>query len=309
MPPKKGNQPQRRKSKPGKKGPPRRRGVVPENASLLYKHLRMVLDPCQAPLTETAYAGPEGMVQRFVTTGQLSSLVNAAGYLVFIPGAFKTSGGTRVDGGTAGTVTYGVGDVPGYAFLNTNSRGARPIGACLRLHWNETELNRSGSIACGVLPASSLPDGASATIDQIYGLLPEKGRVPAGECEIVWNPSEEDVSYDGVIPTIGSTFEDKNALCFAYQGKPGFAIGWTYTLIYEWTPKTGLGMVGHSTVHKSIPDAVSQINNSLQAMGFKNKPLKAIANAVYNTVASYTPAGGALKLTKALAGAVHTLIP
>lgn len=292
------------------KGATMRRGTNPPKDDLLYKHLRMVADPCGSPITETAYAGPEGTVQRFVTTGQLASASDIAAFGIFTPGGFRTALGIRATGATASVLGYGVGDTPGYNFLQGNSKGARPVAACLRLHWNGPELNRAGSLACGVLPAGAFVGGTSPTVNQIYGLLGEKGRMPAGECEIIWNPSEQDAEYDICDAAISvPTFDDKNSLVFAFQGAPGFAIGWTYTVVYEWTPALGLGLVQHTTVHRAVPDAVASINNALARMGFKNKPLRQLAGSVFNTVAQYTPGGGALRLIKQAAGAVHTLIP
>lgn len=279
--------------------------------SLLGKHLRMILDPCAAPLTETAYSGVEGQISRFTASGQLFSSTDSTGYGIFVPGGFRDSLGTRLNGATASVLGYGVANVPGYTFLNANSRGARPVAACLRLHWNAAETNRLGSLACGVLPASTFPAGTSPTTDNMYTILSEKGRIPAGECEIIWNPSQEDMTYDLCDSTVTvSNFDDKNALVFAYAGAPNFAIAWTYTVIYEWTPKVALGFMQHSPVHKSVTDPIGTINNALHQLQFKSKPLiEKGVNMLFDTVGSYTGAGMAMKLAKVAAGAVTTLLP
>jgi len=296
--------------KQGKTRAPRRRSATIRANPLLEGHVKMVVDPCSAPIVPTAYAGVEGQIQRFVSSGNLTSTTEQAAIISIVPGGFRESFGVRATGSTAIALGYGTVNVPGYNFLQANSKGARVVGACLRIHWNSTELSRAGSIACGVVPASTVKAGATITADQLYGLLSEKQRIPSGECEIVWNPSEEDMSYDICDSTVTVTnFDDKNAMCFVYQGPAGFQLGWSLTVIYEWTPATGLGMVQHTSIHKSVPDAISQINNVLGKIGFRNKPLETAANTVFGTMAKYTPTGNALKLIKTATGVVHTLLP
>lgn len=308
----KGNSQKKKPAKKPAKAKPaaRRRSATVRSGPLLEGHVKMIVDPCAAPIVPTAYAGVEGQIQRFVTTGNLASSTEQAAMFCVVPGGFRESIGTRPLGSSAIALGYGTVNVPGYSFLNANSQGVRVVGACLRVHWNSTELSRAGSIACGVVPASTVKAGTTITPDQLYGILPEKGRVPAGECEITWNPSEEDMNYDICDSAVTITnFDDKNAMCFVYQGPAGFQLAWSMTIIYEWTPKTGLGMVAHTTIHKSVPDAISQINNVLGMIGFKNKPLEKAADTVFGTMAKYTGAGSALKLIKTATGVVHTLLP
>lgn len=277
---------------------------------MIRDHLRMVLDPCAAPTAQPAYAGSSGTVQRFVLTGALGSGTDTACYLIASPGGFRTDQATKLTNATSFTNGWGIGAQPGYTFLNTNARGARCIGACLQLHWNSSEQSRGGSLACGVLPASSWAAPSTVTVDQLYQLLDSKERIPSGECEILWNPSSEDAQYEICDSTVTvSNFDDKNALAFAFIGAPGFAIAYTYTVIYEWIPKLGLGQPAHSTVVRSIPDAVSQINTALSNMGFKNKPLMSLANKALSTAASYSAAGTAYRVLKTGAKVINTLLP
>lgn len=273
-------------------------------------HMRMVLDPCAAPLNSPAYSGPSGTVQRFVVTGQLTSTTETACYMIASPAGFRTDYGVKALGSTTFTNGWGTGNQPGYTFLNTTTRGARPIGACLQVHWNGPERDRGGSLACGVVPASVWASPTTVTVDQLYQQLADKERIPSGECEILWNPSDQDSIYEVCDSAVSvSAFDDKNALAFAFLGPSGFQIAFTYTVIYEWIPKIGLGQPAHSTVVRSIPDAVSQINSALAAMGFKNKPFVSMANRALSTAATYSGAGTALKVVKTGARIINTLLP
>lgn len=295
-----------RTKKPGKKA----LSPIPREPSLLGKHINMIIDPCAAPLTETAYTGQSGTIQRFVTTGVLNSTTQTAGYIVVVPGGFRISDAVQAGGGTSFTAGYGAANIPGYTFLNGSASGVRVVGACIQLHWNSSEATRGGTIACGTIPASSWQGGATVTIDSLVSVLPRKERVPSGECEIVWNPSQQDMNYERMDGAVSQTdFDDKNAMAFCYLGPAGFSIFYTITVIYEWTPKAGLGQPAHPTLHRSILDPIGQLNTTLVKMGFQNKPLRSFAKAAISTLAEYTPAGNALKVVKTGAKLINTLLP
>lgn len=287
------------------------RAQMPQANSLLSQHINMIIDPCASPLTSTAYSGPEGCIQRFVATGAVGGGSNQASAIVVVPGGFRFLTANLATGSTAWTPGYTTIGFPGYTFLNTNASGARCVGACLQVHWNGAESARGGSMSCGVLPAGAVKDGVATNIDALYGLLQNRERIPAGECEVKWNPSEEDANYDicDAAVTI-SNFDDKNAMAVVWQGPSGGVLAYTITLVYEWVPKIGLGQPAHTTIHKSIPDAVSQINNVLHRVGFKNTSLGTLlGNAAMTAVSSYTGAGTMLKVAQGVSGIVRTLLP
>lgn len=298
-----------KKKKSGKKAR-KSQAVMKREPTLLGKHINMILDPCAAPLTETGYTGVSGTIQRYSITGVLNSTTEGAGYIVVVPGGFRTVSQLALGGNTTFTPTYGVGGVPGYTTLNAVSNNVRPVGACLQLHWNGSEAARGGSIACGTVPASTWIGGVPTNIDNLFAVLPTKERIPSGECEIVWNPSQEDMAYERMDAAVTQAdFDDKNAMAFAYTGPSGFSIFYTYTIIYEWTPKPGQGQPAHPTLHKSLIDPIGQINSTLVRLGFKNKPLTAMAKYAISTLAEFTPAGNAMKVVKTGAKLINTLLP
>lgn len=292
------------------KKPSRTRRTMDRLPVELRSHLGMILDPCSAPLTSPVYSGPTGTVQRFVITGAMQSTTQQAAYLCVNPGGFRTVQAVLADAGTATTPGYGVADVPGYAYLQANANGARIIGACLEVHWNASETSRGGSISCGVVPGATIRGGVATTINNIYGTLPSKERIPSGTCEIVWNPGKADDSYDPCDSALQvPDFDDKNAMVFAYQGPPGFQLAYTYTVIYEWVPRQGLGQPAQSTVNKSVPDAIGTLNNVLYDMGFTNKGLRNLASSAISTTAKYTGATGMLRVMKTGISKINTLLP
>lgn len=276
----------------------------------LRRHVEMILDPCAAPLSPSVYNGPTGVVQRFVSTGTLTSTTQTAAALILVPGGFRTNSMTLALPSTTNTIGYGIADVPGYGWLQTNAYGARVLGACLQVHWNSSELNRAGSLACGVVPASTFTGGNTITVNDIYTSLPVKERIPSGTCEIIWNPGTTDAEYERCDAAISvPTFDDKNAIAMAFTGPSGFQLAYTYTLIVEWTPKPGIGQPAMTTVTNTVPDAISQVNNMLASVGFQNRPISSLARNAVRTFANYTGTGGAFKVLKTVTGAVNTLLP
>jgi hypothetical protein len=261
----------------------------------------MVLDPCGADLQQSAYSGQSGIVQRFSVTYTYSSATDIHRTFSWIPGRFKSWEGSALTGATSITPSYG-GLVPGGAFLTANAQQARCLGACIDVAYLGKELDRSGYVAVGVVPASTIPGGASSTIDAFTGRLPVKGRIPPTDFSVKWYPSNTDDSYvDPADPSPGGTdtLDLANALVFTSQGLPtGAQLMVTLTCIVEWIPRTA-GMVVATTNAISIPDAPSRIVSSLHNIGRWWTTFGHTAETAMKTASSvYTGVEAGMRLAK-----------
>lgn len=267
-------------------------------------HMRMVMDPCAAPATCSVYSGASGVVTRHVRTGQLSGAVgDQALSFAWGPSIYRVCEANTANGGTVYAPGYTAIGVPGYDFLNSVTAQSRVIGACLRIHWNGTELSRAGSVAYGCMQLSQYPGGVNTTVDNLFQMLPNKTRVVPGELEIRWNPVNEDESYEQCDSSVTVTNnQDRNGLFFAYQGPAGAAFGYTLTVLYEWVPALGQGQPSPPTVRKSLPAAVSHINSALSRIKHWGDGAHDLASQLATaTTAVYNSANTTYKVVKGAA--------
>lgn len=260
----------------------------------LGNHVKMVIDPCAAPLTQSVYAGQRGIVQRFSSTWQFGTGTGNTVVHALSPGGFRELFSVPATSSTSFTPAYvqNAGSFPGSTFLSSNSSGARCISSCMRVNWSGTELNRAGSLAIGVISGSSIFNGVATTGDQIYNLLQKKMRVPDGVVEIRWNPSEADEAYqEPQITAPAENFNDKHMMCLCYIGQPGATFSITTTTVYEWLPLTNTGQPAPPTTVPTVPSAVPKINNILHRMHSGASTFNTMATDAATAMSSMYAAG------------------
>lgn len=253
-----------KRRKPKGRGKPTLRGESVEEG--LHGHLKMVMDPCASLLTQSAYAGQRGIVQRFSSTWGVNTGLDNSVVYGFSPGGmreffFQGSNATLF----TPTFTQST-NMPGIGFLNSNASQARCVSACIRLNWSGSELNRSGSLAIGTVSGgqiNTLPV-LSNSCDRIYNMLQKKMRVPDGVVEIKWNPSTPDEVYqEPALTASAENFNDKTMMVFCSIGLPAATFTVTTTVIYEWVPTNNVGQPAPPTTATTVPAAVPKINNLL----------------------------------------------
>lgn len=240
-----------------------------QETEVLKGALGMIMDPCGASLKHSAFAGQEGVVQRFSTTYTYSSATELNRIFTWVPGRFRSWSGAGPTGITGLTPAYG-GLVPGYNFLTNNAQNARCLAACLDISYLGKELDRSGYVAVGVVPSGTLVTGSLTNTEKLATRLAVKERLPPTDFALKWYPSNADSEY--VIPGDpspgGDDFPMANALTFAALGlPPGAQLVVTLTAIYEWNPKQDIDAVVNSATTVTVPDAVSRINGALASAG------------------------------------------
>lgn len=204
-----------RESVRAKRAPRRRETNAMSGA--LENHLRMVLDPCNAPLTETAYPNASGVIRdrrKHVLSTSHTPATNAGTYSRVIAwhpilGALELYSGT-----TEWLPTEGSGSFRPLTtlsrFPDTNSLySGRAVGGCLTMAWAGKELDRRGMMYSGVISGglvwthmaqASGGAGAFITPSALAAALSSTCRTPNDKCEVTWVPTEFDSVFTDIVP-------------------------------------------------------------------------------------------------------------
>lgn len=257
----KGKKPQPRRPLPNR---PRMR-VMSAPTSLdkaASEYAELLRNPCNAPLVRGVFAGTGGsLVSRFESDFIIASGgTEVAALLAFIPGAGLTfANTTALTTDTISTTFTGANYLPGATFLTGSAGSFRCLAACLQVSFPGTELGRSGIVALGVMPASSISpflaaaSGGTATATnaaQIRQICQHTERMPANMAEILWMPGDGDSAVENpqkvqAYTTANATdIEDRNAIVLSASGFPvSTGIRIRMVTVYEWTPKISVGAV------------------------------------------------------------------
>lgn len=231
------------------------RQVFNPSGMVLENHWRMLSDPCTATLAESAYRGRAGIVSRFTGVTTFSAGAFTAAAFSYNPAA---TAGAQFAVAASNTVATPVYDqvLPGQAYLFATAEAYRVIGFCVDIDYVGTELNRSGMVYGGVLPANAVAGGVATTVDQIKVLLSNATRTPDREITQLWFPGVNNEQYSDKDNT-NQVFGDAcNSLVICLENMPaGLQIRLRVTTIYEWLPKVNTGIIMPSPVSGSNPEA------------------------------------------------------
>lgn len=229
-------------------------------------HLRMVLDPCNAPLVPTAYRGSDGYLTRFnnvysITTGNTST----AFVFAFYPAYNGVWYGSLADANATGTASWAT-PGPGQAFLLASAESQRAVSACVRAEYVGTELDRQGVIYTGVVPETAL--SSLSTFVQKQALLQKVIRTPDHTIETKWVPMSIEEEYWAPGPTAPGSSSDRNVIVLIGSGfGAGVQFNFQTTLIAEWRPKYGIGMQQPTPSTRDPPAGLERVRTALASLG------------------------------------------
>lgn len=212
----------------------------------------MYYDPCGADLVPTVYPGDRGYVNRFVSgwTAATAALETTA-IIIHKPGVNVAFNIGDASAATAKLIGYSDTQAPGAAFLNSNATKARCTGYCINLKINAAPVDMTGQIYYGVIPASSVVEGASLSASTLVSLLTHSvaaSQVGMQELEVKWSPGAFDDRYCPVSGVTGDDDTDRNVLVIVAVGlKAATGLHGRSTAIYEWTPTAASGATIDST--------------------------------------------------------------
>lgn len=281
--------------------PRKQANVLASLGGRVLTHARMVLDPCNAVLGPTAYRGSDGFILRThkvdtVQAGDSTPYVIFAFYPayngVWAQGIADPNAALTPNWATPG---------PGQTFYLANAESQRPVGACTKLQYTGTELNRGGIVYRGVMPSSAL---AGSSINTLKALCQMSERTADHTLETKWIPSSADEEYWPTGTVAPTSPGDENVIVnIIQQGTAGVnvPITATTTLIAEWRPKFGLGVQTPTPSTPDAPAGLERVRGFLASMGhwyLEGTRTVATAMRVGASVANST---------RALAGAARTV--
>lgn len=270
-----------------------------DQAALKYRAL--LLDPCNAEMTNSVYSGlGSGQFRRFRAIIPSAGL-SVEGTYVFQLGTNLVYNATHVAGtaGTAYTFNTAGAIVPGLTALG-DAPNFRCLAGCVKVRYTGPESGRQGTIGMAVVPAQFLAPGATSSAELDLGRMPFVSRFGEVQHEVKFVPSQVDEEFH-VVNTL-----DPKATCIVinYRGIPASTLQFEVTTCFEIeTAGSGVPLTSH------VPTSRNTLNHVLQSLGpvsswAFNTLLAPTIKSVYNAALA-TPAAG--RFASAVAGGIMSL--
>jgi hypothetical protein len=263
----------------------RKRGVQPKSRAQVIARLpralsldtaaatyaKLLADPCNGPLVTGPFGdGGGGMVTRFESDFLYNvNATETASAFAFVPGlAIGYTGSVVLPfDNTSFNFLANTGASPGYQWLNTNASQWRCLSACVQVYYPGTELNRSGLVSVGCLPAEfALATGQQ--VNQLRTLSQYVERTPDMMSEIIWRPNSYDLEFTTPQGETPATASRRSALYATGSGLP-LATGLRYRVVavYEWYPVNNIGMVTPINRGQTSTSTFQQVIHRLDGIG------------------------------------------
>lgn len=248
-----------RKPRTGRKSPRLKRSLMTSDPRAVAL-ARALADPCNAPLEPGCYPGQVGFISRFAQTFTITLGASDTAWLLAVtPGCgvnYVTAAATAT---TALTPTFVNSYVPGGAFMTSNARAIRSLGACIEFFTNQNALNATGTYYFGVAPHSAISNGVTS-VGAAGALVQHMAKANAEAYEVKWRPGAFDEQYHRPNAAPGeSEWDDLNAMIIAGTGFPNsVTLTVKVTIIAEWLPLSNLGLAMPAATNPSSarPSAV-----------------------------------------------------
>lgn len=254
-------------------------GVMPTKAlkrsnvddlSRLTRHVNMIIDPCNAELGPTAYRGADGIVSRFRNVVDITGTAGKTGFVYVYYPAYNTYYYLNVNAGDLVSIAALPNFAgPGQAYLLSSGDSQRAVAGCTAISYTGTELDRSGIIYSGVVPAAAL--GSARSVSQIVSLLQHETRTPDVPIELKWSPSAVEEEYWASGAAVPEGAGDRNLLVYVGFGLNAATTSANFTLINtfiaEWRPEAGLGLSNPNPSSHDVPGGLEKVRSVLSRMG------------------------------------------
>lgn len=235
--------------------------------------LRLMADPCNAPLTTGCYQGTSsGMLYRTrVNVSVGASAVDSSCW--FIPSNDQNSTGyypiqwaSVNTTGTNPTTLYGTA-IPGVP----SGAQVRCVAACIKIRYTGSELNRAGIVGHHLTRDAPFLNGYPAgsttttyTVAQMQTTAQTLYRLGESDHEVRWVPSFEDGTYVNNGPGTGlAGSRTGNAVALSVQGAPAGSIYYEVTAVWEVIPPP----VGGLIPPEQPPRSSNTLNDVLRVVG------------------------------------------
>lgn len=243
--------------------------------SRLGRHIRLLLDPCNADLGPTAYRGRDGFVSRFSSIHTVGpGTTQTCSIFMYYPRLNRVYNRmtANINDDLGAIDWYGANtfDGPGTYFLKNFTEAMRPVAACVQAYFSGTELDRQGIVYNGIVPGQVFTNTAagSNTIDAYVQLLQKRQRTPDHTVETKWVPAPENEQYertDVLAPQAGGD----NVIVMCFTGFAVTKINFNFRVVnnIEWLPGAGQGFVAPSPSTPDVPAGLEHVRTTLSRLG------------------------------------------
>lgn len=247
------------------------------------RHIRLLLDPCNAPLVRPAYETSAGGL--LVRYRRVMTFATEANRTAFIMGFLPHENVVHYQVYNAATDTGYLSSEEVFTGLDTVAGGSqfsfRCVAACARAMCLASELNRSGIVCAGSVDSDVvIPTDATqvTSVAAVQSVLPVSTRMPSRSLEVLWTPGESSHQYrttePGATPAIVQGTHN-NACVIASSGMPA-ATGMRveFTGVYEVRPANTSSVVAvvepppsNNSWNQVLRDFVAQAGNRVMVEG------------------------------------------
>lgn len=226
----------------------------------------MLLDPCNATLSEACYRGDSGYRNRFVFQSSYGAGTGqTAVAIVFVPGTNYIAFIAATSSTTP--TNWIINNGPGNTFLQANTGSIRSLGACVSTTPVAANLATSGQVYTSIVPVSALGNisvTGSTTVDALSQLCNRYGKVSIDTpMETKFIPGALDEQY-ATPQTIPTDVSDCNAILQVFIGLPAATgVVCRFTNIIEWKPFANLGIVSESYMGNPSKNTIEHVKQAL----------------------------------------------
>lgn len=211
-------------------------------------YARLLLDPCNAPLTHPVGAPAGGILVRCQSIVPFGIPSCTSGSLLWVPGAIGSNNielitTNQVAAGDPAIFAANTG-APGKTYLTSQASDYRCVAACLQVMYDGAESARAGRVSYGQVLGGFLGLSSVTSAAGVSASLEFTERMPQHLIEVKWRPNEYDLMLmDPGTSTPAVEKDRRSGIAISLVNMPaGLVIPIKLTAIYEYNPLPGLGV-------------------------------------------------------------------
>jgi len=258
--------------------------VRPMLDSPALKWANLLKNPRLGELTRPIYNGMGGQLFRGTSTVMFAGngTTENAGNFVLVPAVAPGSiTSNKVAGSIIATPTFYIGG-PGATFISNNATTYRAVAAMMEVTYLGSELNRSGTLSFGILPANEVVPGNPINLDVLSTFVPHTDRVDDSTHSMRWFPGSTDHEYRAAGDLSFSA--GTNAIVMVVQNMlpAAFSFRVEMTVVYEYTLNRTTGQTQELTAHHGSQNTAEHVVQALHKSGTWLKAIGDSGHAAYN---------------------------
>lgn len=244
--------------------------------------LRLITDPCNAPLVHGFSMSSEGIVQRFIKyVTPVATTETAFAYIWSPMDQTNTGLCEKVSVGSATPTGANIGG-PGEGFLENNADNLAMLGGCIEVLYTGKLVDRKGYIGvCQVngLVAADIRTGTTP-LPTLIQYCQHVAPVPSSSVTLKWSPTLTSFTQNLQVNETNSVLVNTNSLMVVAVGVNPADFVIKFTGVYEYVPKFTLGMPAPRVTRTVRPGTGERIVSALDRMGAWWHNLEGMASAV-----------------------------